>query len=302
MTSGNALGKSSRRYRDSYLHNFSGNLILDKLLAAKRNIFQQNELDLDQSVRSYAQLFDVVDPNYYEFEAHIFFDDAFEYSELENDFKLVTAAILTCIYTLSMILVVIGLILKMAEEGICAPTTIFFLFLLGIFISAGLLHPLEIWNIIHGPIYLLTSPCSGMLMIIYAICNMNKISWGTRESRYQASQQKAQEEKAKLSRNKKWWSFLKRKSDKPFSLAELLTCKCCCKASDITEDMKMNTILDKLDMIEKRIENLPKSGNYSLEGSNISSTFNSSAPNDSGKGRTSHTRRSKTDRREGSGK
>ncbi|XP_036368106.1 chitin synthase chs-2-like [Octopus sinensis] len=220
---------------------------------------------------------------------------------LSTNAQLVTAAILTCIYTLSMILVVIGLILKMAEEGICAPTTLFFLFLLGIFISAGLLHPLEIWNIIHGPIYLLTSPCSGMLMIIYAICNMNKISWGTRESRYQASQQKAQEEKAKLSRNKKWWSFLKRKSDKPFSLAELLTCKCCLKASDITEDMKMNTILDKLDMIEKRIENLPKSGNYSLEGSNISSTFNSSAPNDSGKRRTSHTRRSKTDRREGSG-
>ena len=36
-------------------------------------------MDNDQCARKNAQkFFDVVDPDYYEFEAHIFFDDAFE--------------------------------------------------------------------------------------------------------------------------------------------------------------------------------------------------------------------------------
>jgi len=37
-------------------------------------------------------------------------------------------------------------------------------------------------NILHGALYFLAVPSMSMLMMIYSICNMHVVSWGTRES------------------------------------------------------------------------------------------------------------------------
>lgn len=33
----------------------------------------------------------------------------------------------------------------------------------------------------HGALYLLTIPSGYLLLVIYSICNLNDVSWGTRE-------------------------------------------------------------------------------------------------------------------------
>ena len=40
----------------------------------------------------------------------------------------------------------------------------------------------EFYCILHGALYFLAVPSMSMLLIIYSICNMHVVSWGTRES------------------------------------------------------------------------------------------------------------------------
>lgn len=50
------------------------------------------------------------------------------------------------------------------------------------FFCAGLLHPIEFSCIIPGILYFLAIPCMYMLLTVYSLCNMNIVSWGTREN------------------------------------------------------------------------------------------------------------------------
>lgn len=47
--------------------------------------------------------------------------------------------------------------------------------------TAAILHPLEFSCIIPGILYFLAIPCMYMLLPIYSVCNLNTVSWGTRE-------------------------------------------------------------------------------------------------------------------------
>ncbi|VDI69671.1 Hypothetical predicted protein, partial [Mytilus galloprovincialis] len=51
------------------------------------------------------------------------------------------AAILSSIYSLVMVIVLIGVIQEAVDEGWCSITAIFLLFVAGVFIVATLLHP-----------------------------------------------------------------------------------------------------------------------------------------------------------------
>jgi len=50
-----------------------------------------------------------------------------------------------------------------------------------VFLIAGLLHPREIYCLMAGFIYFLCLPSAFVLLNIYSICNLNNVSWGTRE-------------------------------------------------------------------------------------------------------------------------
>ncbi|VDL76918.1 unnamed protein product [Nippostrongylus brasiliensis] len=49
------------------------------------------------------------------------------------------------------------------------------------FMTAAILHPLEFTCIIPGVLYFLAIPCMYMLLPIYSICNLDNVTWGTRE-------------------------------------------------------------------------------------------------------------------------
>ena len=95
--------------------------------------------------------------------------------------QLLLAAILSVIYALVQMLVVIGIALQMKREGLCSPSAFFLLLVVVFFLVAACLHPHEISCIVSGAIYFLAIPSMHLLLMIYAFCNMNDVSWGTRE-------------------------------------------------------------------------------------------------------------------------
>ncbi|KAK9877020.1 hypothetical protein WA026_016046 [Henosepilachna vigintioctopunctata] len=98
------------------------------------------------------------------------------------DFQVKAAAILSSIYGLLMMAVLIGVLLQIQEDGLLAPTSIFFLFMIGEFVLAALIHPKEFYCLKYGIIYYVTVPSMYMLLMIYSVFNIHEIKWGTREN------------------------------------------------------------------------------------------------------------------------
>jgi chitin synthase len=91
------------------------------------------------------------------------------------------AKIISAIYALVMMAVLVGIIVQMAADGIVAPMSLFFFILVGVMVISAILHPQEFWCLAAGVVYYVTVPSMYMLLIVYAIFNLNVVSWGTRE-------------------------------------------------------------------------------------------------------------------------
>ncbi|KAK7493301.1 hypothetical protein BaRGS_00015427, partial [Batillaria attramentaria] len=98
-------------------------------------------------------------------------------------------AVMSIIYTLLMMMVLVGMLAKAVEFGICSITTIFTITILSIFVLAAVLHPQEICCIFYGLLYFLLVPCMSMLLVFYSIINLHVVSWGTRETAEQEEEQ-----------------------------------------------------------------------------------------------------------------
>lgn len=113
-------------------------------------------------------------------------------------FQLKVAGILSGLYALVMMLVTVGLALEMKREGYCAPTTIFMIFVVGVFIISAIMHPMEFTCLLHGALYFMSIPSMSMLLMIYSICNLHVVSWGTREVMQPTQAEQAKKEQKKL--------------------------------------------------------------------------------------------------------
>ncbi|KAI9554330.1 hypothetical protein GHT06_019602 [Daphnia sinensis] len=100
--------------------------------------------------------------------------------------QLLLAKCLSALYGLTLGIVVINSVVTMAGNyGVGTSMSLpnlFFLFLVSCIFLAGCLHPSESHCLLAGPIYLLLTPSMSMLLFLYAIINMNVVSWGTRDS------------------------------------------------------------------------------------------------------------------------
>ena len=67
------------------------------------------------------------------------------------------------------------------EDGLCNPAAWILCWVLGVFTLAAIIHPQEGLNILFFPVYFVAVPAMYMILIIYSMCNLNNISWGTRE-------------------------------------------------------------------------------------------------------------------------
>lgn len=81
-----------------------------------------------------------------------------------------------------MTIVLVGLFKQIVESNFCSMTAGFFLFVVGVFLLAALLHPQEFFNVVYGFFYFLAIPCMSMLLMFYSFGNLNVVSWGTRET------------------------------------------------------------------------------------------------------------------------
>jgi chitin synthase len=96
-------------------------------------------------------------------------------------FQLLLANIITCAYAMLMMMVIVGIVLQIIEDGWLAPSSIFTVFTFGSFFITAALHPQEMICLLYLGVYYITIPSMYMLLIIYSLCNLNNVSWGTRE-------------------------------------------------------------------------------------------------------------------------
>lgn len=104
----------------------------------------------------------------------------------KQKYQLLTAFVISIVYSLIMMAVMVGVLIQVIEDGILAPSSLFFITVALQIIITGLLHPQEINALPAGIIYYITIPCMYMLLTIYSLFNMNDVSWGTRENPQEA--------------------------------------------------------------------------------------------------------------------
>lgn len=68
-------------------------------------------------------------------------------------FQLRFAGVLTCIYGPVQLIVLVGIIIQMSEDGLCSPTAMFFIFVAAIFVFTAFFHPKEWKSVVYGLVY-----------------------------------------------------------------------------------------------------------------------------------------------------
>ncbi|KAL3268213.1 hypothetical protein HHI36_007337 [Cryptolaemus montrouzieri] len=179
--------------------------------------------------------------------------------------QLLAAGIISGMYGLIMTAVLVGVIMQIHDDGLLAPTSIFFFLLIMEFVVAAILHPKEYYCLKYGIIYYITVPSMYMLLMIYSVFNMNNVSWGTRDVTVAPSDEtkpEDQKENQATATNKKdegWLSLLGKESRKEdgsleLSCLDLFTCLFCTHPS--VEQEKLKAIQKALEQLNKKLDSL----------------------------------------------
>lgn len=110
----------------------------------------------------------------------------------KQDRQLLFAGILSTIYTFIMIIVTIGTILNIVSEPLESPTVLFLAFVAAVFIVAGIIHPKELFCLFSGLLYYVTVPSTFIFLTVFFVCNLNDVSWGTREKKTDGGKEKVE--------------------------------------------------------------------------------------------------------------
>ncbi|GAB1605228.1 chitin synthase chs-1 [Argonauta hians] len=129
--------------------------------------------------------------------------------------QIMFAAFMTSIYTVVMVIVTVGTLVNILEEDLISPNVVFLAGLGVIFSICGLLHPREIVCLIHGVLYFLTVPSSFIFLTVYFLCNLNNVSWGTRENPKTSEDEETNTNKKTDDKQKTMFSLFNLNSLKP---------------------------------------------------------------------------------------
>jgi chitin synthase len=80
-----------------------------------------------------------------------------------------------------MMAVLVSIMLQIANGSPWSPRSLILFLLVGSIVIAAILHPQEFWCLPAGVVFFVTVPSMYLLLIVYAIFNLNVVSWGTRE-------------------------------------------------------------------------------------------------------------------------
>ncbi|KAM3595956.1 uncharacterized protein V6R79_005913 [Siganus canaliculatus] len=103
--------------------------------------------------------------------------------KLKADTQITIAAVMSVLYGFLMVVTTITTISGMVRQNtIMTPSGLFIFTISGFYLIAAIMHPQEIALVFYGLLYVLCIPSTYMLLMIYALVNMNNMSWGTRET------------------------------------------------------------------------------------------------------------------------
>nr|AIJ50381.1 chitin syntthase class B [Phthorimaea operculella] len=190
----------------------------------------------------------------------------------KSEIQLMLAQAITCLYAMLMMMVIVGIVLQIVEDGWLAPSSIFTVVTFGSFFITAAMHLQEIICLVYLAIYYITIPSMHMLLIIYSLCNLNNVSWGTREVAQKKTAKQMEQEKKELEEAAKkveahglakWLGG--NKSDETsgtfeFSINGLFKFICCTNPNDHKEDYHLLKIANSLEKMEKRLDTLGAEG------------------------------------------
>ncbi|XP_052794329.1 uncharacterized protein LOC128227643 isoform X3 [Mya arenaria] len=101
---------------------------------------------------------------------------------MKSDHQITAAAAISAIFTVVMMIATVGTIISIVTENFGSPNVVFLTGLVCVFTIAGILHPQEFFCLVYGLLYFLTVPSTFILLTVYYLCNLNNVSWGTRET------------------------------------------------------------------------------------------------------------------------
>ncbi|CAH2243522.1 jg9407 [Pararge aegeria aegeria] len=184
----------------------------------------------------------------------------------KSEVQLQVAGVITCIYAMVMLMVIVGVALQIVEDGWMAPSSLFFVATFGIFFTTAALHPQEIICLAYIVIYYITIPSMYMLLIIYSLCNLNNVTWGTREVAQKKTLKEMEMEKktSEVAKKKmdnqsitRWFSKSEEQTGSlEFSISGLFKCLLCTNPNDHKEDLHLLQIANTLEKLEKRLDSL----------------------------------------------
>ncbi|CAM4747857.1 unnamed protein product [Rotaria magnacalcarata] len=111
-----------------------------------------------------------------------------------TDFQIRAAAFFSAVYAIIMMSVIVGTTIQIAEDSWTSPNAVFLMLLFSIFFIAACMHPQEFWCIVPGLLYFLCIPSGYLFLLIYSLCNLNIVSWGTREAPKKVKKNQTKEE------------------------------------------------------------------------------------------------------------
>ncbi|CAF0721702.1 unnamed protein product [Rotaria sp. Silwood1] len=118
------------------------------------------------------------------------------YHDITEEKKIICAAIFGTYYAIVMMIVVVGTIVRMVD-GSWKTTAVFFLLFMGIiFFFTAICHPYELNCVQPCLLFFLCVPTSYVLLVIYALTNLNANAWGTREDIFIPNRKKKQKFKS----------------------------------------------------------------------------------------------------------
>ncbi|KAK6623467.1 hypothetical protein RUM43_009319 [Polyplax serrata] len=183
----------------------------------------------------------------------------------KSQFQISVALVISLVYGLIMMAVLVGVVMEIKDDGFLSPSSLFLFTTVAEIVIAGIIHPQEILCLMSGVIYYVTIPSMYLLLIIYSVCNLNVVSWGTREVARKKT--KADLENEKKAEKVKLFGLLDNfygKQEKEvsgaveFSLSNIFKCMCCTNDKTNTTTEQYIKIADTLNGLKKKVDDLDR--------------------------------------------
>lgn len=179
---------------------------------------------------------------------------------MKQKYQLIAAFFISAVYSLVMMAVLVGIVIQVMEDGILAPSSVFFMSVALQIVVTGLLHPQELEALPAGLVYYITIPSMYMLLVIYSVFNMNDVSWGTRENPTEAPKAAAVPQ-APQGRMNKLLGYLRSGDQEDegsinFSVAGLFSCLFCTHPKSSAEKEQIVQVAASLADINSKMKDL----------------------------------------------